>query len=102
MNVDLQDGSGDLIQATFFKDAVERFVEIIKENRIYLLSNGQIKPANRKFTNIDHDYSISFDKHAIVKDVSGPDIVDTEPRHEEKPEEPLLNLGQIFLKENTN
>lgn len=59
-----------MIQGTFFKDAVERFESIMKEGRVYLLSNGNVKSANKKFTNINNEFSITFDRHAIVKDIT--------------------------------
>lgn len=46
MNVDLMDKHGTQIQATFFKDAVDKFDPIIKDGGIYLFSNGTVKIAN--------------------------------------------------------
>ena len=102
MNVDFQDASGSLIQATFFKDAVERFEGQLKENHIYLISNGQIKYANKKFTNFDNEFSITFDKHAIVKDITeacqeeGKDMVEDTPISRDLCIESVQNLTQIY------
>lgn len=40
------DKNGTQIQATFFKDACDKFEPIIHEGKIYLLSNGTVKIAN--------------------------------------------------------
>ena len=40
------DKHGTQIQATFFKDAVDKFEPILEEGHIYLLSNGTVKIAN--------------------------------------------------------
>jgi hypothetical protein len=47
-----------------FKDAVDKFDPILKENCVYTLSNGQIKLANLKFSSIKNDFSLVFDCHA--------------------------------------
>lgn len=59
-----------------------------------MMSNGQVKIANRKFTNIDHDYSITFDKHAIIKDVTAPDAIKA-AEAEVKAPTGFCDLGQI-------
>lgn len=52
-----------------FKDAVDKFDPILKENCVYTLSNGQIKLANLKFSSIKNDFSLVFDCHAQIKQV---------------------------------
>lgn len=56
------DKNGTQIQATFFKDACDKFEPIIQEGKIYLLSNGTVKIANQKFTSIKNDFCLVFDK----------------------------------------
>ena len=46
MNVDLIDAFGAQIQATFFKDAVDKFEPKLKQNLVYTFSGGQVKMAN--------------------------------------------------------
>lgn len=68
MNVDLIDAFGSQIQCTFFKEAVDKFDPILQDNNVYLFSNGNIKLANRKYSSINNDFSIIFDRQAeIVK-----------------------------------
>lgn len=40
MNVDLVDSYGTEIQATFFNEAVDKFDELLKPNKVYMFSNG--------------------------------------------------------------
>lgn len=63
------DKDGTQIQATFFNDAAEKFDSLIQENKVYLFSNGQVKLAQKKFTSIKNDYSITFDTNADVERV---------------------------------
>jgi replication factor A1 len=68
MNLDLQDAQGTGIQATLFKDAIDNYETSIHQDHCYLIGNGMIKHANKKFT--DQEYSLSFDKMAIFVDVT--------------------------------
>lgn len=45
-NIELMDCHGTMIQATFFKDACDKFDPILKEGSIYLCSGGTVKFAN--------------------------------------------------------
>eukprot|EP00347_Sterkiella_histriomuscorum_P003463 403364199 len=69
MNIELMDCFGTQIQATFFKDSAERFDQIIKEGNIYLFSNGSVKLANHKYTQIRNDFTLVFDKNADIVEV---------------------------------
>ena len=69
MNVDLIDKEGTQIQATFFGDAVYKFAPILKENKVFLLANGQVKIANKKFTSIKNDYCLTFDMNGDIQEV---------------------------------
>lgn len=66
LNIDLIDGYGTMIQATFFNDSVEKFYFLLKENSVYLFSNGEIKLANKKYSSIKNDYNIIFNCNAEI------------------------------------
>jgi replication factor A1 len=42
---------------------------MLKENKVYIFSNGSIKIANKKFTSIKNDYCITFDKNSQIVSV---------------------------------
>lgn len=69
MNIELMDKHGTQIQATFFKDAVDKFDPIINEGGIYLFSNGTVKIANQRFTSIKNDFCLVFDKQGEIIEV---------------------------------
>ncbi len=46
MNLDLIDGFGAVIQATLFRECVDKFENILKEGKVYLFANANIKVAN--------------------------------------------------------
>ena len=62
--IDTQDGQ---INCTWFNDGVDKFYDIIQKGKIYRISRGSVRPANKKFTSIKNDYSISFDDKATIK-----------------------------------
>ena len=47
---------------------------MLTEGNQYLFGNGMIKTSNRKFTQIEHEYCVTFDKMAIIKEF-GPSYV---------------------------
>jgi replication factor A1 len=42
---------------------------MLKENHVYLFSNGTVKMANKKYTSIKNDYCITFDRNSEIKEV---------------------------------
>jgi replication factor A1 len=66
LNIDLSDNTSSIIQATLFKEAIEKYESMLEEGCQYLFGNGMIRPSNKKFTHIEHDFNISFDKMAII------------------------------------
>jgi replication factor A1 len=66
-SVDLLDGSGGEIRATFFRDAVDKFEPMLKENGVYYFSGGRVKVANKKFSSINNDYEVSFGPEAEIR-----------------------------------
>ena len=60
---------GTQIEGTFFNDAAEHFDRKIKENKVYLFSNGCVKMANKRFTSIKNDFCIVFEKNAQIIEV---------------------------------
>ncbi|CDW83120.1 replication protein a 70 kda dna-binding subunit [Stylonychia lemnae] len=69
MNCDLIDKEGCQIQCTFFGEAAEKFDKILKENHVFLFSNGQVKLANKKYTSITNDHCLTFDQNAEIVEV---------------------------------
>lgn len=69
-NLDMVDVDGTQIQGTFFNQNAQKYFQIIKENGVYIVSNGNIKLANRRFTSIPNDYCISFNEDVEFVEVA--------------------------------
>lgn len=60
---------GTQIEGTFLNEAAENFERKIKENKVYLFSNGCVKMANKRFTTIKNGFCIVFEKNAQILEV---------------------------------
>lgn len=58
-SMDLLDESGE-IRATAFRELVDKYYEMIKVGKVYFISKGQLKPANKQFSNLKNDYELTF------------------------------------------
>jgi ssDNA-binding replication factor A large subunit len=48
---------------------------MLKENKVYLFSNGTVKMANQKYTSIRNDFCIVFDRNSEIKEVADDDNI---------------------------
>ena len=64
-----------MIQATFYNEAVDTYKESIETGKVYLFTKGMVKGANRQFTAIDNDYTISFNTRAQVVEVTDDETI---------------------------
>lgn len=67
--MDLVDQNHTQIQATFFNEAATKFDTVVEEGKVYAMSGGQVKIANKRFTTIPNDHCITFDEHAAIEEV---------------------------------
>jgi replication factor A1 len=64
------DDSGE-IRATGFTEQCEQFFDIIQEGMVYYISSPcQVKTSNKKFSNVKHDYELTFERGTIIEKVS--------------------------------
>jgi len=70
----LVDQSGP-IRATVFQEGVDKFYETLVEGNVYTFSKGQIKTANKKFSAVNCEYELSFDKDTEITSVRASDAL---------------------------
>lgn len=66
LKIELIDIYGTPIEGTFFNDSADYWNDKIRENAVYLMSNGQVKVANKKFSTVNNDFCIVFEKNACI------------------------------------
>lgn len=64
-SMDLVDESGE-IRATAFKDQVDKYYDMIQEDKLYYISKCQVKMANKKFCTLNNNYELSFTNETQV------------------------------------
>jgi len=87
VNFELTDQSGDQIRVAAFGKQAEMFAPIIQMQQVifkfvirlaivaivfqmYYLSNGTVKPANKRFNSTGHDYELTLRDDSEVKDMA--------------------------------
>ena len=66
-SVDLLDAGGGQIRATMFNDAVDKFEPVFRVDGVYIISKGQLKLANKKFSRIPNEYEVTLNSDADVQ-----------------------------------
>ncbi|RCV15552.1 hypothetical protein SETIT_3G065300v2 [Setaria italica] len=63
---DLLDASGE-IRATCFNAQADQFFDLIEVDKVYLISRGSLKPAQKKFNPLNHEYEITVDFRTSIE-----------------------------------
>ncbi|SPQ96570.1 unnamed protein product (mitochondrion) [Plasmodiophora brassicae] len=64
---DVLDAGGGEIRVTAFKQDADRFFDLIQVGNVYLISHGQVKPANRSFTHLKHEYEVTLGRESQIE-----------------------------------
>ncbi|KIL69845.1 hypothetical protein M378DRAFT_68419 [Amanita muscaria Koide BX008] len=66
-NVTLMDESGE-IRATAFNDVVDTLYDRLEEGKVYYISRARVNLAKKKFSNLNNDYELGFDRSTVVEE----------------------------------
>lgn len=58
-SVNLLDESGE-IRATGFNDSVDKFYDVLELNKVFYISRGTLKTANKNYSTVNNDYEMTF------------------------------------------
>lgn len=64
-SMDLLDESGE-IRATAFNSECDKFFDMIELNKVYFITRGSIKTANKKFSNLNNDYELTLSSDSQI------------------------------------
>lgn len=64
--MDLKDETGE-IRATAFRDAVDKYYDMIEVDKVYYISKCQLKPANKQYSSLKNDYEMTFTSDTVVQ-----------------------------------
>ncbi|TYI35669.1 hypothetical protein ES332_A03G091800v1 [Gossypium tomentosum] len=69
-NVELTDEDGTQIQATMFNEAARKFYEKFQLGKVYYISRGTLKVANKQFKAVQNDYEMTLNENSVVEEAS--------------------------------
>ncbi|OMO91740.1 Nucleic acid binding, tRNA/helicase-type [Corchorus olitorius] len=64
---DLLDSDGGEIRVTCFNAVVDRFYDVIEVGRVYLISKGSLKPAQKNFNHLKNEWEIFLESTSTVE-----------------------------------
>jgi replication factor A1 len=64
---DLLDEHGGEIRATCFNAQVDQFYDQIEVDKVYLISGGNLKPAQKKFNSLNHECEITLNFNTSIQ-----------------------------------
>ncbi|CAA7026979.1 unnamed protein product [Microthlaspi erraticum] len=67
-NVELTDEEGTQIQATMFNAAAQKFYDIFQTGKVYYISRGSLKLANKQFKTVQNDYELTLSENSEVEE----------------------------------
>lgn len=70
---DAMDQSGSIC-ITAFNDLADKFFEMFEEDKVYIISNGQIKQANKIYNIDSNDYEIIINKDTQIKECANDSV----------------------------
>ncbi|KAI4335903.1 hypothetical protein L6164_014499 [Bauhinia variegata] len=69
-NVELTDEDGTQIQATMFNEAAGKFYEKFVLGKVYYISKGTLKVANKQFKTVQNDYEMTLNENSEVEEAT--------------------------------
>nr|GEV43822.1 replication protein A 70 kDa DNA-binding subunit B [Tanacetum cinerariifolium] len=69
-NVELTDEDGTEIQATMFNEAAKKFFDVFEMGKVYFISKGTLKVANKQFKTVQNDYEMTLNENSQVEVVA--------------------------------
>ena len=67
------DDSGE-IRATGFNEQVDTLYSVLQEGQIFFVSGCKVNMANKKFSNLNHEYELTFERGTEVEKVGVLDV----------------------------
>ncbi|XP_028753789.1 replication protein A 70 kDa DNA-binding subunit B [Neltuma alba] len=69
-NVELTDEDGTQIQATMFNEAARKFYDRFALGKVYYISKGTLKVANKQFKTVQNDYEMTLNENSEVEEAA--------------------------------
>ncbi|KAH7426619.1 hypothetical protein KP509_10G009100 [Ceratopteris richardii] len=70
---DLLDSDGGEIRATCFNSTADQFIDRIEVGKLYMVSKGTLKPAQKSFNHLKHDFEITLENSSTIESINEDD-----------------------------
>jgi len=60
-----------------FNDTAEKWNPKLEENKVYIFANGRVNLANKRYTSIKNDYSITFGNETEIQECGNDQNIQT-------------------------
>ncbi|XP_020197717.1 replication protein A 70 kDa DNA-binding subunit B [Aegilops tauschii subsp. strangulata] len=74
-NVELTDEDGTQIQATMFNEPAKKFYPVFELGKVYYISKGSLRIANKQFKTVQNDYEMTLNENAVVEEAEGESFI---------------------------
>lgn len=61
---------GTQIQATMFNEAARKFYDRFQVGKVYYISKGTLKLANKQFKTVPNDYEMTLNENSVVEEAT--------------------------------
>jgi replication factor A1 len=65
-SIELLDASGMDVRATLFKEAVDKFYNMLEPGKVYTFTGGRLKVANMQYNTCKSNFEITFDQNSEI------------------------------------
>ena len=66
---------GNQIQATMFNEAANKFYPVFELGKVYYISKGSLRIANKQFKTVQNDYEMTLSENAVVEEAEGESFI---------------------------
>ncbi|EMS53693.1 Replication protein A 70 kDa DNA-binding subunit [Triticum urartu] len=66
---------GTQIQATMFNEAAKKFYPVFELGKVYYISKGSLRIANKQFKTVQNDYEMTLNETAVVEEAEGESFI---------------------------
>ncbi len=67
-NLELIDEDGTSIEATLWRDVAVKLYDTFEEGKVYYISKGGLKPANKRYSSVKNDYELTITDRTVVEE----------------------------------
>lgn len=72
-NIEVVDDQGTSIEATLWGDFADKYYDMLQEGKVYYISRGKVRPANKNFATVRNDYTINLDSGGHIEECEDAD-----------------------------